>query len=252
MEAAAVTGRGLLMARGRRSSAPTIGAVFDELGGPVVALCGLTGGAGTTTLALLVAQHAAAASAAPVLVTESEPGRGLALRAGRATPHSLHALAVRAAQGETAADAYAELASGLRLVASVDRSDRATDAPLEALIGQAREAHGLVIIDCGTSWSPRDPVLEAATHRVWVFPAMPSGVSAARHALTANAGIAVAVARDPNALVSVRNVRRALARTCDRLVLVPYSAKLARGQEPDDEAVASAIARIAAVVKGAR
>ncbi len=252
MEAAAVTARHLLVTRGRRSRASTVGVAFDELGGPVVALCGLTGGAGTTALALLLAQHAAAAGSSPVLVTESEARRGLALRAGRATPHSLRALAARAAEGKTPADAFTELAPGLRLVATAGQVDRVAEASLEGLLGQARAAHGLVVIDCGTTWSPRDSVLEAATHRVWVFPAMPYGLSAARHAIPATGGIAVAVARDPNALVSVRNVRRALARKCVRLVLVPYSAKLARGQGDDDEAVANAIARLAAAIRGTR
>lgn len=252
MEAAALTARGLfLSSRRRRRQVSAVGVAFDELGGPVVALCGLTGGAGTTTLALALARHAAAASSVPVLVTESEPGRGLAFRAGMSTPHSLAALAERAAHGDSPGDAFVELESGLRLIATTERPGDASDAPLGSIIDQARDAHGLVVIDCGSTWPAGAAVLHGATHRVYVFPASPGGVAAADHTLPADGGIGVAVARDPNALVAVRTIRRAVSRRCERLVLVPYSADAARGQD-NDEAVANAISRLAAAVRGTR
>ena len=50
--------------------------MFSEPGAPLVAVCGLHGGAGTTTLACLLAEHAAAASpAGRVLAVEARPAR---------------------------------------------------------------------------------------------------------------------------------------------------------------------------------
>ena len=84
MAAAAVATRISAPALARRRRA--IGLAFDELGGPLVAVCGLAGGAGTTTLALLLAHQAAVASAAPILLTEADPLRpGLAALSGAAT-----------------------------------------------------------------------------------------------------------------------------------------------------------------------
>lgn len=251
MAAAALTAR-LPFLVARPKARGTVGAAFDEPGGPVVAVCGLTGGAGTTTLALLLAQLAAEANNAPILVTEARAGGGLALLAGHATTYSLQTLAARAASGETPAGAFAELAPGLRLMATLDCHPRAADAPVGALIDQAREAHGLVVVDCGTTWPEEDSVLACATRRVWVFPATPAGVATARAALPSGAGTAVAVGRDPNAAVAVRTVRRAVRGRCDRLVLVPYSAEIARGDLSPNEAITHAITGIATSLRSGR
>lgn len=247
MAAAAMSAR---LPLARHSSRQATGSVaFDECGGPVVAVCGLTGGAGTTTLALLLARHAAAASTAPVLITEPQAGRGLAVHAGRATSHSLEALASRAAVGDAPEGAFAELESGLRLVATTERTVTRTDVPVGALIEQARDAHGLVVIDCGTTWSADDPMLGLATHRIWVLPATPVGIATARLVLPPRAGVAVAVARDPHVKVPVRAVRRALRGRCDRLVLVPYSEQLAGGEHSADESIAHAIVALTTSVR---
>lgn len=240
-----------------RRAKPAVGPlVFDEPGGPVVAVCGLAGGAGTSTIALLLARQAAADSAAPVLLGESYAGRGLALLAGRGTRHSLNALAVYAAAGETPDAAFAEIAPGLRLVACIERTAHADDAPVSQLLNQAREAHGLVVVDGGTTWSPDDQILAAATHRVWVFPATPAGLAAARVARPPSAvsgrDVAVAVARDPNALVSVRAIRRTTRGRYQRLALVPYSERLARGELDVDDSIAHAIGGIATALRGGR
>lgn len=250
MATAAVTAR-LPFRVDRASSRLVTGVSFDELGGPVVAVCGLTGGAGTTTLALALARHAAATCEAPVLVAEAEPGSGMAVQAGRSTPHSLCALAERAEAGDAPADAFAELQPGLRLIATTERSAAGPDAPITALVEQARDAHGLVVIDCGTSWSATDPLVRAATHRLWVFPATPLGVSRARHAMPPGGQVAVAVARDPNARTSVRTIRRILGSRCERLLLVPYSAAVAGGRD-DEDLIGNAVARLAAAVRGRR
>src|SRR5215207_10219947 len=94
MGAAAIAARIARPRTARRDNAPVCGLAFNELGGPLVALCGLAGGAGTSTLALLLARQAAAESSAPVLLTEADPLRpGLAALTGCATPRPLIALA---------------------------------------------------------------------------------------------------------------------------------------------------------------
>lgn len=65
MAAAAIAARvGVLRSTPRRS-AKMAALAFDEPGGPLVAVCGLAGGAGTSTLALTLARHAAAVSTGP-------------------------------------------------------------------------------------------------------------------------------------------------------------------------------------------
>lgn len=225
--------------RSKRSASPAL--AFDQPGGPLIAVCGLTGGAGATTIALLLARRAAGASSVPIFLSESRSGRGLALLAGRATPDSLATLAVRAAAGERSGGVFAEIAPGLRLVASMKRAAEPDDAPVVELLGQAREAHGLVVVDCGTTWSADNPIFRTATHRIWAFPATPAGLAAARverPAGTTGRDVAVAVARDPHALVSVRAIRRVVRGRDPRLVLIPYSEQLARGETQSDDAIA--------------
>ena len=178
--AAAMTARIPLHAA-RRSRAVECGLAFDDLGGPLVAVCGLVGGAGTSTLALLLARQAAAESSAPVLLTEADAQRpGLAALTGHATPHSLEALASQRSDDHIPTETFAELEPGLRLVAATPRQ-RAPAQPdaLNALLGEARDAHGLVVVDCGTNWSATSPVHERATHVIWTLPATPVGLASA-------------------------------------------------------------------------
>src|SRR4051795_4560031 len=75
--------------------------------------------AGTPTLALGRAPQAAAASAAPILLTEVDARRaGLAVLARRATPRPFVALAQELADQRTPIDTFVELAPGLRLIAA--------------------------------------------------------------------------------------------------------------------------------------
>ena len=78
MGAAAIAARIPLPRRSRRATADCA-AGLRTLGGPLVAVCGLAGGAGTSTLALLLARQAARESTAPVLLDRGRPARaGLA------------------------------------------------------------------------------------------------------------------------------------------------------------------------------
>ena len=89
--------------------------------GPLLAVCGLTGGAGTTTLAYLVARAAARQQAEPVLVADTGgPSGGLAALAGVEVPHSLPELADQLAvrRGSSSGALYATSRDGLRVLAS--------------------------------------------------------------------------------------------------------------------------------------
>ena len=234
---------------------------FDALDGPLVAVCGLGGGAGTSTLALLLAQHAAAASAAPILLTEADPMRaGLAVLAGRATPHPLLDLAQQMADRTTPSETFLELEPGLRLVAATPRR-RPTAAPqaVRALLGEARAAHGLVIVDCATTWTADSATLTAATHILWSTAATPAGLARARSLLDSDlmpaAGrsieVLVATAVQRSSRASVRALRRLAARRCERLVLSPHSAAAARGELSSDDSVAHALAGLAPTLRKA-
>src|SRR5215207_1951792 len=92
---------------------------FHRPGGPLVAVCGLAGGAGTSTLAYLLARRAARHSTVPVLLTELDPRGGLVALAGAAAPLGLCELA-RAVDEERPPERPFTEAAGLRLVASAE------------------------------------------------------------------------------------------------------------------------------------
>src|SRR4051812_46351343 len=122
MGAAAIAARFRLPHAARRDRAIASTLAFDEPGGPLVAVCALAGGAGASTLAVLLARQAAASSEAPVLLTEADPRcGGLAALAGQAAPHSLVELAQRVAEDAAPAETFLELEPGLRLVAAAPR-----------------------------------------------------------------------------------------------------------------------------------
>jgi hypothetical protein len=257
--AAAVSARSPLSLAERRIGRGARGLAFDELGGPTVAVCGLTGGAGTSTLALQLARHAGARSAAPILVTESEPSRaGLAVLTGHATPRPLVALAQEVAGHRTPRETFAELFAGLRLIASTPQpAGRVAPEAIGELLAQAREAHGLVIVDCGTRWCPDSPVLAAASHILWTIPATPTGLAAARALLGADVAprvgrwreVLAATAILPRPHVSVRALRR-LARTrCEQLLLIAYDETLARGEPDASESTTRALEGMSPILR---
>ena len=258
MDATTLTLRTPLARAARANRATAYGLAFDALGGPLVAVCGLTGGAGTTTLALLLANRAARESTTPVLLTEADPARaGLAALTGRATPRSLAALAAHLHDEEAPRDTFAELSTGLRLIAaaaqpapSVERED------LGALLSEARAAHGLVVVDCGTSWTADSPALSTASHIVWTAPATASAATRAAHALNAvapspgRAWEALAVTRiTPARAVSVRTLRRIARARCDQLVLIDHDDALATGEQPHETAHARPLTSLAGLLQ---
>ena len=259
MAAAAIAGRIALPRTSRSDGTPVCGLAFNELGGPLVALCGLTGGAGTSTLALLLARQAAAESSVPVLLAEADPLRpGLAALAGRATPRPLIALAHELGNGRVPSETFLELAPRLRLIAAAPQpcAPPRPDA-LRALLGEARDAHGLTLIDCGTHWTAGDPVLAAATHIVWTVAATPTGLARARAHLTAGVAppegrgreMLAAAAIVPRPLVPVRALRQVARRRCERLVLIAHDERIARGAHRASETTNRALAGLARTLR---
>jgi Flp pilus assembly CpaE family ATPase len=239
MAAAALAARIPLAAR--RAQDHACGLAFDELGGPLVAVCALAGGAGASTLALQLARQAAVESAAPVLLAEADPMHaGLATLAGCASPRPLTALASDLADERVPESTFLELAPRLRLIAATPQSPSPVEpGALAALLAQARDAHGLVIVDCATHWTPTSPPVGNATHIIWAVPATPAGLARAQQQLqaadtTPPAGrarevlVATAVAgQQPT--VRVRALRKLARDRCERLVLIPYDNAAAQG-----------------------
>jgi hypothetical protein len=228
---------------------------FDRTGGPLVAVCGLVGGAGTTTLALLLARQAAAESSAPVLLTEltSDSG-GLAVATGHASPAPLAALARRVADGETPQETFVELAPRLRLIATAPTTQRGPEPEaLQDLLEQARQAHGLTVVDCGTAHAATRVVSSHASHIIWSLPATPAGVARAE-ALFASSVLSppgrahevlAAVATDRPTTVRVRALRQLARARCDRIVLIPHN----RALDASDGGLASALAALATTLR---
>lgn len=258
MGAAALTAH-LPLAIAARSARARPGALaFDALGGPLVAICGLTGGAGTSTLALLLARQAAHDSNAPVLLTEHDAQRpGLAAIAGRVTPRPLIALASDLAHDRPPVDTFAELDDGLRLIAATPQHAPQVDASsVHALLHEARAAHGLVVIDCGTHWSEESPVLDRATHVIWTVAATPTALARAGTALETiapRAGRArealVATRLTTGRAVSVRALRRVAAGRCERLVLISYDDEVTRDPQHVSDSAGHALTAVGSLLR---
>ena len=154
MGAAALAGR-LALRHDRRAATASTAAddslAFHQVGGPLVAVCGLTGGAGASTLAYLLARRAARHSSSPVLLAELVSGGGLSALTGRASPFGLAELAGAVADQHPVGQPFAELDDGLRLVAAAQRPESQLELaePLAGLLSDARAAHGLVVVDTG-------------------------------------------------------------------------------------------------------
>jgi hypothetical protein len=247
MGTAALTARIRVPVAARTEESASHGLRFDELGGPLVAICGLVGGSGASTLAFALARQAARESAAPVLLAESETHRGgLAVVAGQTTVLGLRDLAQQVAHGQTPHEPFLELEHGLRLIAAAPRHGAKPEpVQLDALLRDARSAHGLVVIDCGAAWAAVHPVLDASTHIIWTVTASRPAVAHARMLMRSDAlptpgrsrEILAALAVDRRTGVSVRALRRLAGLRCERLVLAPYSDALTRG-EPADPSLA--------------
>jgi hypothetical protein len=213
---------------------------FHHTGGPLVAVCGLVGGAGTSTLAFLLAREAARRSSVPVLLAELHDHGALATLAGGGGGHGLAGLAGAVDNEQLIAAPFTELAGGPRLVAAsrptLDPAPPMTPAALERVVGDARAVHGLVVVDTGRVSDPGAAALRAAASHVLFVVSATTLALALAEALGAagvftQAGGAhpslVAVGRHPGRSPSLRQLRRLAERHADRLLLVPHLDSLA-------------------------
>jgi hypothetical protein len=206
---------------------------------PLLAVCGLCGGAGTSTLSYLVARSAVSVVKGHVLVCDTGgPSGGLAAYAGVQSPRTLIEIADHLQRGlPLAGGIYAvdEAASTpqqqLRVIATGPRvAAEADTSALGTLLAMARSegAHSLTIVDCGTLQRAADRVaLAAASHVAWVLPATRSGADRAERVLTAiqpgPPGRELLVARrdDHEPASALRALRALAARRQAPLVLMP-------------------------------
>ncbi|WCB95474.1 hypothetical protein DSM104299_04221 [Baekduia alba] len=123
----------------------------------IVAVCGLHGGAGTTTIAVLLAQAAARQRPHRVLLCDAAPGAGdLAYTYGSASASDLNALAIIGAEGRTPSETpWLDLVDGVRLLARAAAPRPAASAAVIATaLLDAGTVHELVVIDAGSLTSP--------------------------------------------------------------------------------------------------
>jgi MinD-like ATPase involved in chromosome partitioning or flagellar assembly len=188
-----------------------------------------------TTLSYLIALAAARQSSEPVLVADTGgPSGGLAACAGVEVARSLGALAEqRAAAVTLGGGIYATGHHGLRvLAAGPEFSSSPAGEQVRRLLVDAREAHGLTVIDCGTlAREAEQTAAAAATHVAWMLTATVHGVSRGRRVLEAAPRmdgkeliVARADARHSNA--PLRELRRIAVERRAPLVLVPHLAGL--------------------------
>jgi len=141
--------------------------------GPLLAVCGLCGGAGASTLAYLTALAAARRDDRAVLLADTGgPTAGISHYAGLRSPRSLTEAAEHVHAGLPTGELIATTADGLRVLATAPTltSTCARDG-VELLLGHARERYTLTVIDCGTLAREADQIaLGSATHVVWVLP----------------------------------------------------------------------------------
>jgi Flp pilus assembly CpaE family ATPase len=154
--------------------------VLTARAGPLLAVCGVCGGAGATTVAYLVALAASQHSAAePVLVCDTGgPSGGLATYARAESPRSLCGVANAVAAYEPLAEGlFADAGPGLRVLATRPQLGAEGDARgVARVLHDARGTHALTVVDCGALHGTLVlQVLDAATHVAWVLPATAAG-----------------------------------------------------------------------------
>ncbi len=201
---------------------------------PLLAVCGVCGGAGTSTIRGLIA--AAAATHGHVLVADTGgPSGGLSARTGYQTPWSLpEAAELLVRDPDLARQLWASQRIGpfeRRIVAAAPgRLSPASPARLARLLEILRRDlhHALVVIDCGTLQHEHGlQTLHDATHIAWVLPDTDRGVAHARalHTLLAPRPAArelILARRDPTAApASLRALARLAAARGAPLVHLP-------------------------------
>ncbi|MGH2948439.1 MAG: hypothetical protein ACRDPC_19640 [Solirubrobacteraceae bacterium] len=215
--------------------------------GPLLAVCGLCGGAGASTLAYLLAVSATRRRSDPVLVCDTGgPTGGLAGYAGVATPRSLAEVAEHVAAGLPPGRLYASTADGVRVLATGPRfTPGCVRDGVELVLEHARGAHALTVVDCGTLTREAEQIaLTKATHVAWVLPATPSGARRGERVLDAVnpylLGRELVVARrdEQQPKAALRELKRLAEARNATLILVPHVPDVAAGEA--DEALSAA------------
>jgi len=199
----------------------------DAVRGALLAVCGLCGGAGASTLAYLVALAEARWRSAAVLVGDTGgPGGGISCYAGVQAPRSLVEVADHVAAGLPVGRLFTNIA-GLRVLATGPRFTPACARDgIGLILAYAREHYALSVIDCGTLAREADQVtLASASHIAWVLPASTSGIRRARPVLEAInpylQGRELTVARHDGRKAPLRELKRLAERRHTPLVLLP-------------------------------
>ncbi len=201
---------------------------------PMVAVCGVCGGAGASTLAYLLARFAAERARTggpPVLILDAGGADGgLSRCAGAASPRSLAELADDIAAGRPLpSPLFAAASGGLRVIAGPSRPqpDPAPQA-IARILADARSAHQMTVLDCGTLAAPTERLaLQSASHIIWALPATGHGVDAAEQDRTSASlpeAIQMVVARrDPTAdRASMGSLVRVATQREATLILMPH------------------------------
>ncbi|WP_121247914.1 hypothetical protein [Solirubrobacter pauli] len=210
---------------------------------PLLAVCGVCGGAGASTVSAAVARSAVELGHVLLLDTGGL-NAALCLRAGAETSHSVldvaHVLERDVALAPSVWSARQIGRYELRVIAarpSMDLDDGPLLDPVLAVLRGTLE-QSLVVADCGTLQRPAElAVVRAASHVAWVMPDTGYGLARARqlHALTAShvSGRELVLARrDVTAGAASLRALAAFADVC-RAPLVRLPA-IPEGQPPAD------------------
>jgi Flp pilus assembly CpaE family ATPase len=242
-----------------RDARHTKGLSFDTADGPLVAICGLCGGAGASTLAYTLAAAAAQRSTQPVFACETSGiTGGLALYARAQPGLSLTEAANQVAAGTPPSGLVVSSPERVRILGSRPAlAERCDPDGAERILSEARAAAGLVVLDCGTAEHEVDrAALSASSHVLWVIPATRSGIARGEHALRRLAEFAhgeqalVARLERNEHATAVSQLADLAARWDLELILFPHVEDVAQAlvEEAIDEAQV-ALEAIAAVLR---
>lgn len=152
----------------------------------LLAVCGIGGAAGTSTLTFLTALYAQGFLSAPLLLCDTGgPAASLAVLAEKQSQLSLPQTAAAIGADALAVPPFVPLTAKVRLIAREPDFDDTLDPDgLRRLLRDARAAHSLTIVDCGTLQRPVErAVAEQASSILWTVQGSPMGASRARATL---------------------------------------------------------------------
>jgi Flp pilus assembly CpaE family ATPase len=159
-----------------------------EAPAPLIAVCGVGGGVGTSTMAFLTAMHVQRFAPSPILLCDTGgPAASLSVLAEKGSQLSLPQAAAAIAADALAVPLFVQLSPKLRLIARSPNFDDFLDpGGLTRLLHDARSAHPVTIVDCGSLQRPVErSVAEQASSILWVAHGSPLGARRAHAAMRA-------------------------------------------------------------------